>query len=405
MKNKLSAIKLNHDSYIALHTQLHNVLRQLIVSGRWQYGERIPSEPQLAKHLDISRSTVRIALQKAEVEGLIKRAAGRGTFVSYDSDERTNNRFIGYVTRSFHNEIHRILLSSVETELRSEGYNIVFSNAVNNDEEVRVLEQLLQDNVQGVILWANANVTAGQQAILQEYHARNIPIVFIDRFVEGVSADYIASDNLSGTYHLVKHLIELGHRQLVFLTHNISNLFPVEERYRGFIKALQEQGLEAGGRWEITSPHETEFFETDIFQLLDDQNAEFNVQISQLFQDANPKPSAIVCVNDAVAILAMRAMQSLGLKVPDDISIVGFDDISLAAYLDVPLTTASQNAHEIGQRAAEMLLERLDGYSKPPREIAVPTRLQIRMSTSTPSAKHSSLALPKGGTIEENQSQ
>lgn len=62
MQSKLSAIKLDHDSYIALHVQLHNVLRQLIISGRWQQGERIPSEPRLAKHLNISRSTVRIAL-------------------------------------------------------------------------------------------------------------------------------------------------------------------------------------------------------------------------------------------------------------------------------------------------------------------------------------------------------
>ena len=384
MKSKLSSIKLDHNSYISLHIQLHNTLRQMIVSGRWEYGERIPSEPQLAKHFNISRSTVRIALQKAEIEGLIKRAAGRGTFVSYKSDERHNTRFIGYVTRSFHNEIHRVLLSSVETELRSEGYNMIFSNAVDNYAEVQILEQLLLDNVAGVILWANANVTSGQQAILQEYQVRNIPIVFIDRFVDKIQSDYVASDNFGGTYHLVRHLIELGHQRFIYLTHNISNLFPVEERYRGFIAALEEQGLKNFNRWEITTSNKNESFETDIFHLLDDKNSEINSQISQLLQQSDLKPSAIVCVNDAVAILTMRAIRSLGLRVPDDISVVGFDDISLAAYLDVPLTTASQNAHEIGRVAAQMLLERLDGVSVAPRHRNIPTRLQIRMSTTTP---------------------
>jgi DNA-binding GntR family transcriptional regulator len=82
MQNKLVAIKLEHNSYISLHIQLHNQLRQLIISGRWHYGEKIPSEAQLAKHLKISRSTIRLALQRAEVEGLIKRTAGRGTFIT-----------------------------------------------------------------------------------------------------------------------------------------------------------------------------------------------------------------------------------------------------------------------------------------------------------------------------------
>ena len=83
MHNKLEKIRLDHNSYISLHVQLHNQLRRLIVSGRWRYGERIPTEAQLSRHLDISRTTVRIALQRIEVEGLIKRNAGRGTFVTW----------------------------------------------------------------------------------------------------------------------------------------------------------------------------------------------------------------------------------------------------------------------------------------------------------------------------------
>ena len=89
MPEKLDKIRLDHNSYISLHVQLHNQLRRLIVSGRWQFGERIPTEMQLARHLDISRTTVRIATQRLEVEGLIKRTAGRGTFV-VDISRRTD---------------------------------------------------------------------------------------------------------------------------------------------------------------------------------------------------------------------------------------------------------------------------------------------------------------------------
>ncbi|MEO0561455.1 MAG: GntR family transcriptional regulator [Chloroflexota bacterium] len=384
MKTKLDAIHLDHDSYVSLHAQLHNTLRQLIISGRWENGERIPSETQLAQHLEISRSTVRIALQGIEVEGLITRVAGRGTFVSYDATSAIETRLVGFVTRSFHNEIHQTLLSSVETELRSEGYNIVFSKASNNQDEVEVLTQLLADNVRGVVLWANARTTPEQQEILRAYQDQGVPIVFIDRLVDGVEADYVGSDNYNGTYALVNHLIALGHRHIVYLSHNISNLYPIEERYRGYRASMSSRSLTPRDSWKITSPNSTAFFETDLSALLDSQTSHFNIQIQNLIESVTPAPTAIVCANDALAILAMRAVRRMGLTVPNDISIVGFDDISLAAYLDTPLTTASQDAHAIGTLAAKTLLERLDGVSTPVAHHLVPTKLQIRMSTTTP---------------------
>lgn len=384
MQTKLSAIQLDHDSYIALHVQLHNALRQLILAGRWQQGERIPSETQLAQHLQISRTTVRIALQRAEVEGLITRAAGRGTFVTYNADTRLDTRFIGFVTRSFHNEIHRTLLSSVEAELRTGGYSVVFSKAGSSQDEVAVLRQMHGDKVKGVILWANARVTPAQRMALEAFTTQNIPIVFIDRLVDGIEGDFVGSDNFGGTYALIEHLVELGHEHIVYLSHSIANLYPIEERYRGYHAAMNAHNRTIYPIWKLNSPNANEFFETDLFQLLDQQRPHFNTQIAKMLESAAPRPTALVCANDAIAIIAMRAVRELGLKVPEDISIVGFDDISLAAYLDTPLTTISQDAHAIGQQAANILLERLDGTSRKPGHHVVPTKLQIRMSTTTP---------------------
>jgi GntR family transcriptional regulator of arabinose operon len=381
---KLNAIHLDDNSYVALHIQLHNALRQQIISGRWQNGDRIPSETQLAQHLQISRTTVRIALQRAEVENLITRVAGRGTFVSYDADSRAETRFVGFVTRSFHNEIHRTLLSSVETELRSEGYSLVFSKASNNADEVDVLTQLLNDNVRGVILWANARTTQAQRDVLRLYAARGIPVVYIDRLVDNVESDYVGSDNYGGTYALVRHLIELDHRHIAYLSHNIASLYPIQERFRGYQEAMRDFELASSEIWTIHSPNSSEFFETDLFELLEQQIPHFNNQIQELIHRATPRPTAIVCANDALAIMTMRAARDMGIRVPDELSIVGFDDLSLAAYLDTPLTTASQDAHGIGLLAAKTLLERLDGVSGPVQHHLVPTKLQIRMSTTTP---------------------
>jgi len=381
---KLSDFKLNHNSYISLHVQLHNLLRHLIVSGKWKNGDRLPSEPQLAEHLKISRTTVRIALQSAEVEGLIKRAVGRGTFVSYDPDSRANTRLIGYVTRNFHNNIHRVLLSSVETELRSAGYRVVFSNATNNDEEVVVLKQLLEDGIMGLIVWPNANPTNAQREVFQQLQTMGIPIVFVDRFVRGIEADYVASDNYGGSADLINHLIELGHKRILYLRSNISDLFPVDERQRGYEDSLTAHGLPVYPPVRINSPRDIVFHETDIHDLLDDSSTDLIDQVISLLEDVFPRPTAIACVNDALAILTVRAVQQMGLIVPDDISVVGFDDISLAAYMSIPLTTTRQDAHEIGRLAAQLLLDRLDAVNGPPRHEVVPTRLQIRSSSSTP---------------------
>ncbi len=384
MPEKLDKIRLDHNSYISLHVQLHNQLRRLIVSGRWQFGERIPTEMQLARHLDISRTTVRVATQRLEVEGLIKRTAGRGTFVVYQPQERAANRTIGYLTCSFHNEIHTNILSSAQTELRSAGYQVIFSNSRDRDDEARILRQLLDDEVAGLMLWANAVPTEDTMAILGEYERRAIPIVFMDRPIESISADYVSSDNFGGAYQLVSHLIELGHRRIVPLMPSIDDLHPVNERLRGYMTALHEHGIFALEPWRISPPERHEFHETDIYSLVGAQSRHVIQQVERFTDAAGPMPTALVCINDILAIIAINALRNMGYAVPDDVSVVGFDDISMASHIGVPLTTASQDAYELGKVASQMLLERLDGGGTASRSYAVPTQLRIRSSTAAP---------------------
>ena len=394
MRDKLKKIRLDHNSYISLHVQLHNQLRRLIVSGRWLDGQRIPTETQLSQHLDISRTTVRIALQRLEVEGLIKRTAGRGTFVSSRADGEAGSRTIAYLTHGFHNEIQSILLSSAETELRSAGYQVIFSNASGAAEETAILQQLLEENVAGALIWASAIPTNETLISLREYQQRGIPFVFVDRMIEGISADYVASDNFGGAYDLTSHLIDCGHEHIVQLMPNIGGLLPVDERHRGYVAAVEEHDLRSYCPWKIDTPNRKEFHETDIYALVG-QNRQWIVeQIVGLMNAAEQKPTAIACINDNLAIITIIALQEIGYRVPEDVSVVGFDDISMASYISVPLTTVSQNAYEIGRAASQMLLGRLAGEDSPPRSRSIPTRLRIRASSATTLTRADGFVLP-----------
>ena len=95
-------------------------------------------------------------------------------------------------------------------------------------------------------------------------------------------------------------------------------------------------------------------------------------------------PTALVCTNDILAIIAISALRNMGYGIPADVSVVGFDDISMASHIGAPLTTASQDAYELGKVASQMLLERLGGGDKGPRSYTVPTQLRIRSSTAAP---------------------
>ena len=106
--------------------------------------------------------------------------------------------------------------------MRSAGYQVIFSNSSDRDDEARILRQLLDDEVAGLMLWANAEPTEETLASLPSTRAEAIPIVFMDRPIEGIRADYVSSDNFGGSYELGLYLIELGHRHIVQLMPNLT---------------------------------------------------------------------------------------------------------------------------------------------------------------------------------------
>lgn len=380
--NSVSDIYLAHDSVISLHTQLHGQLRQLILSGRWKTGTRIPSESEFTAHLKVSRSTVRLALQKAEVEGLIERTAGRGTFVAYLASKANINPLVAFVTYGFEAD-HLYMLKGAESEVKEEGFQIVLSNVQSHLEELDILQRLKPEYISGVLLWPNALATRPEQAMATKYRQVAVPIVLMDRQIYGVDCDCVTSENYSGARLLMQHLIELGHEHIVYLTHHEMQVLTVAERYRAYCDILRDAGLPIYEPWRISKPG-LEIGSSETFHALMTTNSLELQQIMDYIQNANPRPTAIFALNDYIAVLAYRAVKLLDLRVPDDISVGGFDDIDMAAHLEVPLTTVAQDMFAIGRYAARRLLDRMHGYSGPAICQTLPTELHVRSSTAVP---------------------
>jgi len=375
-------IVINRNSMIPLHTQLLNQLRHYIFSGQWEPHSRLPSETELQQQLKISRSTIRQALSNAEKEGLIERVPGKGTFVAAFA-EQSGNSLIGYITFDFLSDFQRQLLAGAECIARTKGYRILFANS-NRDvrEEDRLLDQLLlEDKVNGILIWPALHDDPSRR-LLQLANQCSSPLVLIDRTFRNVKCDYVTSDNYAGAYAATEHLVQLGHRHIIFLSRPILQLLPISERLRGYQEAMRNAGLTPLEPL-LVGTADQEMGTGYALRTFGRGSSQEIQEIARTLESTH-RPSAIFAMHDLMAIQVLKAAKLVGLRVPDDLSVVGFDDMEIVTHLEVPLTTVVQDTYKMGKRAAELLMERIQGYQGPPRHEVLPTHLKVRYSTTSP---------------------
>lgn len=382
-------ITIDHDESIPLYMQLLNQLRHLILSGEWTPGTRLPSEAELQRQLKISRGTIRQALNHAEVQGLIERVPGKGTFVARSPVARSltdtqGSHLIGYITCDSFRYLQGQLVGGAESIVSAKGYRVVFCNSNRDiDEENRLLEQLVQqDRVEGILTWPVLHNDPSRH-LFQLARQGTVPVVLVDRTFDSLTCDYVTSDNYAGARAAIEHLVELGHRRIAFLSRPILQLLTVGERLRGYQDALQDAGLAPLEPWLVGAAGQ----EMEIVFALHSYSDVASQEIEQIVQylQAPQPPTAIFAMNDMMAMQAMKATKLAGLRVPEDLSLVGFDDEGIVnTLLDVPLTTVAQDGFAMGRRAAELLIERIEGYNGPLRQEVLPTQLRVRASTAPP---------------------
>jgi len=209
-----------------------------------------------------------------------------------------------------------------------------------------------------------APVGGGENPAIRKLARQGVPFVFVDRRAAGIEADAVLSDNVGGAYLATRHLIERGHKRIGIVL-GIPGATTTEERFSGYRKALEEVGIPLSEELVVYGGYRVEGGREATARLL----------------ALDPPPSAIFSTNNLMTVGVLQELFARGVRIPDQVAVVGFDDLEWAEMASPPLTAVAQRPHEIGHRAVRLLLERLGAEeSLPPREERVSVDLKVRGS-------------------------
>lgn len=278
-------------------------------------------------------------------------------------------RTLGLALADLANPFFVDIALGAEAEAKSLGVGVVMiHNGEDAGREQDNLDVLVQQRVHGIII---APVHVDDSA-LDRLDARDIPLVFVDRVSDESERCWVKTDDFTGGWVAAKHLIAIGHRSIAFVG-NVGGNTQVDRRYEGFAAALAAAGLAA------------ERIVTESWRISDGR--EVGAALARRSPDA--LPTAVMCGNDLIALGVLLELQRNDIRVPEDVSIIGFDDISWSEAATVPLTTVRQPREDLGRHAVRLLLDEIDrGEAHTHRHELLVPELVIRDSSSAPRPLH-----------------
>lgn len=322
----------------------------------------------VAKEAGVSYSTVsRVLNEEAYVkEATRKRVTDAIDSLGYVANQQARSlrggksMTIGLIVRTLGSEYIGAIVRGIDSRLIDAGYDLmVYTTHKREMKESQYVQMMTQGMVDGLLLILPRN---GDQ-YLDKLCANKFPHVIIDDSNHNIDSPAVLVDNYNGGYQATTHLLELGHRDIAFITGEISVRAAVE-RQRGYLAALAEYGL---------SPHSV--VEGDFFQ-------PSGYRAAKKILRAEKRPTAIVASNDSMAFGVVEAANELGIDIPASLSLTGFDDIPQAVAIQPRLTTARQPLKEMGQVAGQMLLDHIKKPDKAVERRVLATEFVVRESSA-----------------------
>jgi DNA-binding LacI/PurR family transcriptional regulator len=331
---------------LSLGAQVEQALRRAIGEGVFADG-RLPTEVELAEQFGVSRETVRRAAETLQQEGLLRKYRRRGTVIESAPPELSlaappTGRLLAYIQAAYpagggeHEGVMdgaaALMFEGAAEEASRADYDLLYRTVAAAELRATIDRLVRRHRIAGLIAASFA-----EEKALRRFGGRELPVVLLDHDLALPKTSSIRDDSAAGSRSAVEHLVELGHRRIALAHWHRAELNPW--RVRGYREALRAAKLGVRRAYELS----TEITAAGARRIVD--------QIAAL----EPRPTALVCFNNTLARHVVEAAAKQGLRVPDDLSIVGLGGEAVPT-----LTCCQSDWRTIGRRAAAMLVRRLD---------------------------------------------
>ena len=349
---------------IPLYQEIYTSLLNDIRTGRYQAGQQLPTEQELAELFQVSKITSRRALDLLVDEGCITRISGKGSFViAPDSEVGTRldagggkpakGMLFGVVVEDFADSYGVEMLKSVECE--AAGCEVAVSVTRSHgrqDVEEAAIQRMLRAGVSGIILLPVHGES--YNPIVLKLVLEGFPLVMVDRNLKGLSAPFVGTDNVAAAKMATDYLIGEGHRSICFMSPPLENTSTIEQRLEGFINSHAENGV----------PIDRSLWLTSLTSTIPGKNTREQIQqdivLIEEHVGTHPDISCIFAVEYNIALIAREAINSLGKRIPEDLSVLCFD-----APLDflgrTSFTHVLQREKDMGSVAVQLLMKLIRG--------------------------------------------
>lgn len=330
------------------YVQVKKQILALIDSEDMQPGDFIPSENRLVSLFQVSRNTVRQAIDELVNLNILASHQGRGTyFKGYRDSGKTRTKLIGVINHTTLTSIYPSIIHGIEDVLHQKDYTMVLSNSAHNTErELASLKRMLDIGIDGLIMEPTFSAhIRPDDALSLLIQSLDIPLVFTHFSSPFFEISSVEIDEFQSGYLSAQYLIQHGHRDIAIIIK--TDALSLQQRLDGFSQALNDYGID--------QPEEflqvfTEKHEKDIP----------GRQFTRALLEGRRRPSAIYYYNDETAVQGYRYLKEQMISIPEDISILGFDNIDEAAGLHPGLTSFEHPKYHLGCLAARVLFDELD---------------------------------------------
>lgn len=332
--------------YIAITETLKNE----ITFGHYQVNQQLPTERELINRFHSTRYAVRKALTELQNEHLIYKIQGSGMFIQdWNKKWQVNpkSKTIGLICTHIADYIFPKIISQIDTVIDPKGYSLLIANTHNYPKTERSnLIKMLDLQVAGLIVEPSESAKPCQNADIYRRIAKSkIPLLFINAEYPEFNFPAITNSDRESEEELINYLLHKGHKNIlgIFQTDDLQGV----ERMKGFIQAYQNNDA------NLANSNLIMFSSHDSFSII-------SQKIDDYLTSSQP-PTAIACYNDELALLVTDKLKKKNIRIPQDVSIVGFDNFDSAAYLNPSLTTMNYQRTSVGEEAGKGILALIDG--------------------------------------------